>query len=108
MANINLDRGIIKWLPFDALSGYKEAIQKLKEKRAKKEKPILSEDQIAMLNYQLTLSQAMKKDIIVYYYFKGEIKFLNGVIRKLDFVEKKINIGSYWVNADAILLIEIN
>lgn len=99
----NFDRGIIKWLPFDALSGYKEAICKLKEKRNLIDKPLLSPDQEEELDFFLKEKTEKRADLTVYYYEKGKIFYLNGKIEKVDFIYKKIKIGGYWLKADSVI-----
>lgn len=103
----NFDRGIIKWLPFDALTGYKNAILKLKEKREKIKEPILSIDQIETLNKTLDNAIRNMKNVIVYYYQKGLIYYLVGQIKKVDYIYKKIKIDDLWLTADSIVEITI-
>ena len=103
----NFDRGIIKWLPFDALTGYKNAILKLKEKREKIKEPILSIDQIEILNKTLNNAVRNMKNVRVYYYQKGLIYYLVGQIKKVDYIYKKINIDDLWLTADSIVEITI-
>ncbi len=99
----NFDRGIIKWLPFDALTGYKNAIYKLKEKRNKVDKKELSEDQIEELNRKLEEILNNKKEVTMYYYFKGNIYYLVGVIEKVDYLYKRIRISNRWLSATEII-----
>lgn len=99
----NFDRGIIKWLPFDALTGYKNAIRKLKEKRTLIEQPILSEDQLEILNRRLEETINNKKDVTLYYYFKGQVYYQTGKITKIDYMYKKIRINNKWLNANVII-----
>lgn len=103
----NFDRGIIKWLPFDALIGYKNAILKLKEKREKIKEPILSIDQIEILNKTLNNAVRNMKNVRVYYYQKGLIYYLVGQIKKVDYIYKKIKIDDLWLTADSIVEITI-
>lgn len=104
----NFDRGIIKWLPFDALSGYKEAIFNLKLKRSKISRPILSDDQINQLNYELTKAINLKKNVTVYYFLSGQIYYQTGFIVDVDRIKKRIKLDKHWLNANNILKIEIN
>lgn len=105
----NFDRGLIKWLPFDALSGYKEAIRELKNKRNKFEKPSLSEDQLNELNYELSTATNLKKSITVYYYSKGNIYYKNGFVTDIDCIHKEaIRLNKTWLKTTNILKIEIN
>lgn len=99
----NFDRGIIKWLPFDALTGYKSAIYKLKERRNKINKPQLSYDQIEDLNRKLNDIVETKKEVTMYYFLNGNIYYLVGIINKVDYVYKKIKIGNKWLESNQIL-----
>ena len=99
----NFDRGIIKWLPFDALTGYKNAILKLKERREKISEPVLSPDQIEVLNNTLNSALTNKKNVTVYYFKKGLIYYLVGQIKKVDYPYKRIKIDDLWLTADSII-----
>lgn len=99
----NFDRGIIKWLPFDGLVGYKNAILKLKERRSQVSKPILSPDQLEALNETLEVAMAKNKTATIYFYKKGLIYNIVGTVKKVEFTFKKIKIENYWLNADEIL-----
>lgn len=104
----NFDRGLIKWLPFDALSGYKEAIYVLKERKSEINKPLLSVDQIEQLNYELSTAINLKKNITVYYYSAGKVYYYSGVITELDYNNKRIKLNNNWLISENILLININ
>ncbi|NLN50201.1 MAG: YolD-like family protein [Acholeplasmataceae bacterium] len=103
----NFDRGIIKWLPFDALSGYKAAIRRLKNKRLEINQPILSEDQIATLNYNLSEAIRLQKSVTLYYYLQGKIYLQTGYLEKLDYVYKRIKISNRWLSAASIITINM-
>ncbi len=102
----NFDRGLIKWLPFDALTGFKKAITELKRKRLKKEKPILSEDQNEVLNNKLGVVSKFNLVCEIYYYKEGYIEFVVGEIKKVDQVKKQILINGIKIKISNIL--EIN
>ncbi len=104
----NIDRGLIKWLPFDALSGYKEAISALKDRRSKNQKPILSVDQLESLNYDLSVATQLRKNITLYYYLGGKIYYFTGFVSEVDLLNKQIKLGNNWLKAQNILNIEIN
>ncbi len=103
----NFDRGLIKWLPFDALTGFKGAILELKNKRLKKEKPILSADQYDELNFKLKLILEDKLSCDIYYYKNGYIKYATGIILKIYYEKRMLKIAEKLVNIDDILDINI-
>ena len=76
-----------QFLPFDALSGFKEA---LKEKEIKKEAKIeLSEDSLQELENKL--NELEKGSIIKLTYYKNN-RYIEtiGIITKIDYLRKKI------------------
>lgn len=104
----NLDRGLIKWLPFDALTGFKQAVYELKNKRLKPSKPILSEDQLAIMNYQVSTALKFQKSISIYVYKNDSIIYVTGSIRKLDMVKRQLQVNNYWYPLDTILSLEVS
>lgn len=104
----NFDRGIIKWLPFDALTGFKEAIKELKEKRNKINQPVLSTDQLETLDQNLKKAYYENSDITLYYYERGNIYYLTGKIIKIDYIYKKIKVEKRWLNSNKIIKLELN
>lgn len=99
----NFDRGIIKWLPFDALTGYKVAIYKLKQKRNKINKPILSLDQLETLNNKLEEALQKNKTATIYFYKNDLIYYVVGTIKKIDYLFKKIKIENYWLESNEVI-----
>lgn len=102
----NFDRGLIKWLPFDALTGFKKAIIELKRKRLKRERPILSEDQNEILNNKLKIVLEYKLTCNIYYYKNGYIEYISGNIKKIDLIKKAIFIEKEQIEVEDILEIE--
>lgn len=101
------DRGIIKWLPFDALTGFRESINKLTKSRSKKVIPILSDDQILDLNYKIDEALSLNKEINLMYYENGFYKEVSGLITKVDLYERIIFFNNLKVNIDLVLDINI-
>lgn len=104
----DLDRGLIKWLPFDALTGFKQAVYELKNKRLKPSKPILSEDQLAIMDYQISTALKFQKSISLYVYKNESIIYVTGLIKKLDLVQRQLHVDNYWYPLDSILSLEIS
>jgi hypothetical protein len=90
-----VDRGIIKWAPFDALVGYQSLLSELRYKLGKKAKPILSDDQCEELNRKLNFAYHHQIEIIVEYYHDGYSKTSYGKVKKLDFIHKQIILSTY-------------
>ncbi|MFW5888858.1 MAG: YolD-like family protein [Bacillota bacterium] len=90
MPNHYVDRGIIKWAPFNALNGYNTMLKEMKLRTRKKQKPILSDDEYQTLN--LNIQQAIREDLEVEieYFANGYIKYSYGKIKKLDFIYKEL------------------
>src|SRR5690554_6164864 len=78
------DRGIIKWAPFDALNGFHETIEAYKYQKGKKERPVLLEDKLNMLDKNLKEAIEKNIEIQVYYYFDGYIHYMYGYVKKID------------------------
>lgn len=90
-----IDRGIIKWAPFDALVGYGAMIREMKLRLGKKDKPILSDDQYEELNRKLSLAVLQGIDVEIEYFFEGYIRTTFGKIRKLDPIQGWIILDTF-------------
>jgi hypothetical protein len=90
MHNQYVDRGIIKWAPFDALVGYSQMIKELKFRLGKKDIPILSEDQLEELNGNLGVAYMSQSEITIHFYENGYIKETFGKIKKIDYINHLI------------------
>lgn len=90
MPNTYVDRGIIKWAPFDALVGYGAMIHELKLRLNKQDKPQLSDDQYDELNQKLALAFHQNLEIFVSYYQDGFVRTTWGKIKKIDSVHQII------------------
>jgi hypothetical protein len=99
-----VDRGIIKWAPFDALVGYSTLLNELRYKLNKKHKPVLSDDQYEELNRKLHFAFHHQIDIELEYFYDGYVNTSYGTIKKLDFIHKKIILSTFEkIDSDRIL-----
>lgn len=89
-----IDRGLMKWAPFDALAGHSELIAKLKMDKLKKEKPTVDEDRLADMNIILLKAYKNKEEIKLTYFKDGAFLETYGYIDELDFLEKSIKINT--------------
>jgi len=102
------DRGIIKWSPFDALSGRDEVLQKLLYELYKTQKATLSDDETQEMNKTLDKAYKNDKQIAVEYYYDGYTYQTFGKIKKIDATNKTIVLDTLEsFNVDDILDIKI-
>lgn len=83
-----VDRGLIKWAPFDALNGYSSMLKEMRYRLRKQEKPILSNDQYEELNRHMQEAIVNDEEVEIQFFDCGYIKVSYGKIKKLDFVYK--------------------
>ncbi len=107
MDNYN-DRGIIKWLPFDGLVGFYDLIKDLRYRLNKKEKPILSEDKLFLMD--LTIKEAINsnKELLIDYYEDGYLKQFISFIYKVDLINRVVVLSNnHKITLDNIINLEI-
>lgn len=88
------DRGIMKWAPFDALSGFTKLIGELKHNRNKVERPIFTQD--VLDEFTITINEAMTTnvDVEIEYYEDGYFKKNVCKIRAVNMLLKTIILES--------------
>ena len=84
------DRGMIKWQPFDSLTNSKKLCYDLLSSRNKVSMPILSEDQLQVLEDKVKESYYNKELILIEYYYNGDIKHKTTKIRYIDINKKQL------------------
>jgi len=87
---MKIDRGIIKWQPFNSVTPSKEIINRLVKEKQKIHKPILSEEQLETLQKDLLEAYNNELKTIVEYYKNGVIYKEIGVIKILDLSHERI------------------
>jgi hypothetical protein len=93
MNNTYVDRGIIKWAPFDGLAGFNDLYKSLKYKLNKTEKPLLSEDQLYEMDINLKKALYEGSPIYLSYYQDGYIKQLYGKVTEIDAIRKIVYVN---------------
>jgi hypothetical protein len=109
MHNHYVDRGIIKWAPFDALVGYHSMLQELKHKLGKKEKPLLSDDQMETMDRLFQTAIMSQQEIEIEYYRDGYTRVTFGMIKRIDHIHRIIVLSTLEkVNADDIIRLQVH
>jgi len=85
-----IDRGILKWAPFDALTGYHPMLQEMRHRLGKQAKPVLSDDQYEILNRHIQEAIINDEEVEIQFFDQGFIKHSYGKIKKLDFIYKQV------------------
>lgn len=85
-----IDRGFIKWAPFNALNGYYSILDEMKNRLRKLDKPILSDDEYDDLNRNIQEALIKQSEIEINYYENGYVKTVYGHLKKMDFVNRLI------------------
>ena len=78
------ERGGVKYQPFDALRGFKEAILNADYEHGKRKMPELSEDQAELINKKLIESLNRKSEIEITYYKDGYFYKHKGILKRVD------------------------
>ncbi len=84
-----IDRGIIKWQPFNSCYNGKKVIEDIKKNKDYVSYPSLSEDQLEILENEIIEAYNLGLNISLVYYYSGKINNLKGKINYLN-TEKKI------------------
>ncbi|MCF7932899.1 MAG: YolD-like family protein [Acholeplasmataceae bacterium] len=109
MPETYVDRGIIKWNPFDALAGYGTMLEEMRRRRGKRDQPILSEDALAQMNIVLSDAFQQQRTVHVSYFKNGYVLNTYGTIIKIDWIRKTITLSTAErIIADDITAIDLD
>ena len=97
------DRKMMKWIPFNALLEQSDYLTDLLTGRERIEKPTLSPDQEADLNYQLETAYICQLPVVVTYYEDGDLKEIEGLITRTDQYRHQIFIDNEPIAAQLII-----
>ena len=102
-----MDRGIIKWKPFDSCYSSQKIINEVINEKRKIKMPTLSEDQINDIENQVLEAFNLKSNIYIEYFYDGNIKSEYGKIYNINKNEKKIYLNHKYIYFKQILLIKL-
>lgn len=87
---MQIDRGFIKWQPFDSVTSTKKILKDLIQEKNKVSMPNLTDEQIEK-NENLLLTAFHNDEFIKIKYFKSnKINIITTKIKKIDSITKKI------------------
>ncbi len=101
-----LDRGIIKWQPFNSLFNPINIIDDINDSKNRKKFPELSEDQIKEIEEKIMEAYNLKLIINLKYYYDGRIKNIKGKISFLNIPKKLLYLNNLELYFKQILEIE--
>ncbi|MBQ4584395.1 MAG: YolD-like family protein [Bacilli bacterium] len=103
-----IDRGIIKWQPFDSVMSSNEIKKIILSEKAKVNKPQLSEDQQIIIEQTLLEAWHNNIKLTITYFKNNKIYKLDKKILKIISINKKIIFEDYFfIYFDQILKVSI-
>lgn len=88
------DRGLIKWIPFDALSGFGELIYQLTHKHELMETPLLLDDTLTSFDYLIQEAYHHQQIISITYLSSKRKKETHGYIQSIDLRRQCFNLST--------------
>ena len=85
-----IDRGIIKWQPFDSCYSSNKILKEIDNKKNRITLPILSDDQLLVLEEKIIDAYHLKNSINIEYFYNGKIIRTYGKINAINYQDKKI------------------
>ena len=101
----SIDRGMIKWAPFNSVISSKEVVNSVQNERNKFKMPIFSDDQKQSIENKLIESFYEQKTICIEYFYAGKIIQKTGTIKKIDSTFHKIYFNNQILIFEQILKI---
>jgi hypothetical protein len=104
MPNIKERQG--KWQPYDALEGYQASLRKVEHEKGKIARPVLSPDALEELDEKLKRAMDTDQRIKISFYQDGYVKEAEGLIVKVDPIDRLVMLNSTSIKLSAILDID--
>lgn len=87
---MNNYRNEVKWAPFESLYKTSEILEELEQNQRKCAKPVLSEDELHIIEQNILSASHTKETILIEYYFNGCIFTKKGKISSIRKNDLKI------------------
>ncbi len=100
-----MDRKMIKWEPFNSVISSSKMIKDVLKEKEKIKKPILSEEQLLLINNQILEYFQTKEQVQITYYENGYINKITEYIKKIDSVNKKVDLTNGYIYFNQIIKI---
>lgn len=85
-----VDRGIIKWSPFDGLAGFNDLFTELRNKLTRMDKPVLLDDRLEELDLKLKEVIEHQSEILIEYYSDGHVNYVQSMVLKIDTIHSMV------------------
>lgn len=106
MANMYMDRKMLKWLPFQSLPEQADEISALLNGRKQESMPVLSEDQYQTIQYRFEEAFHSKALIHVTYFKQGSRHKLSGKIIGADPLNRVLILNTGTISLDFVIHID--
>lgn len=100
------DRGMLKWEPFASVVTPQQVVEEIQSNKNKKNKPVLTEDELEKLNQQLFECFSSSISAQITFYENYDFNTINGTIKKIDMTRKAILINNKVIYASQIISIK--
>lgn len=100
-----IDRGIIKWQPFNSCFSSQQIINDITSFKNKKDFPELSEDQINLISEKIKDAYILNINVTIEYFYDGAITTISGKINNINTKEKRICLNNKYIYFKQILKI---
>ena len=92
----NINRGIIKWQPFNAVANPSDIIKDINIEKKKTTLPILSQDTLQKIEQDILMAYYSNSIIELTYFNNGCFYKIKNKIKKIDSIYKRIYLESTW------------
>jgi len=106
VAEVYQDRGMLKWLPFDALEGYGEMLSKLEARKVEEARPTLCEEHLQAMQYRIEEGWRAGEPLVFTYFENGRRRRIFGCIVGIDVHARVIMLEGMTLAFDALLDVE--
>ncbi|MCK9537149.1 MAG: YolD-like family protein [Bacilli bacterium] len=95
-----------KWQPFDALEGYRAALENTEHQKYKKPKPEIMPDSVEEIDRILKEALQNHNEVDIEYYYDGYCYMISGNITKIDIINRTVIVNQKKINLDFIINIK--
>lgn len=99
----NIDRGMIKWMPFNSVISSKQVIQEILLEKNKITMPDLSLEQKDTIQNKIINAFYQKEKVTIVYFYSGKEYYLVDYIKKIDSTYHKIYFNSTILHFEQII-----